>query len=531
MDRFTTKYADHLAGTLSGFDRLVFRGSLRRLAYAQGMREYLSCHSVLLKDFGAFANALTQRLRQACEAAAQAQDVPVVYLPSPETSKEDTARRLAQERGITHGPICLLSTVELGSAYEVRANRATQRLELRRKRRPCLHYYRYEFHPVCGFLGARLQTWFPFDLQICLNGREWLAQQLEAAGVGYVRQDNCFLHVADFAQAQQLLEAQLRVCWPELLDGIARTLQPLHPEWFGEFRTEYYWTVQQSEWATDLVFQDPQQLRRLYPRLVQHGMTNLGSTDVLRFLGRKLGPGERLPGAFQGEVTSDLKGRVEGVRLKHRVKQNSVKLYDKAATAQRAVLRAETTLNQVAEFKVYRAKEGGPAEEKAWRPLRKSVADLHRRAEVSQAANERYLNALASADDRTLLGEPLQRVTVPTTWQGKRVRALQPFAPADMALLQAVSRGEFSVNGLPGALWAWDLRPLLYGPEDRLAPEEVRRRAGRVTRQLRLLRAHGVLRKVPGTHRYQLTEEGRALTTALLSARQTPVAELLARAA
>jgi hypothetical protein len=406
--------------------------------------------------------------------------------------------------------------------YDIERNAAKKRLELVRRYRKCLHYYWYEIHPECGFLHLRLRTWFPFDVQICLNGREWLARQLDRAGLGYERYDNCFAHVADFARAQALLEAQLRTDWPLLLAGIAQTVNPRWEELFGDFCPGYYWTTYQSEWATDLVFRDPQWLRRLYPLLLRHGMTSLGSDDVLRFLGRQIPAQGKVPGTIRAEVTSAVKSRPEGVRIKHRVNSNSVKAYDKAYTAQRAVLRAETTLNDVSDLKVYRSKEGGPEAEKDWRRLRRGVADLQRRAQVSQAANERYLEALTSVDDGATLEERLLRITAPATWKGKRVRALQPFAAADMALLAAVSRGEFTLNGLRNR----DLRRVLFGAEDAVPPEEVRRRAGRVTRQLRLLRAHGLLQKVAHTHRYQVTAQGREILTAILSARHTPIAQL-----
>src|SRR2546422_496040 len=83
----------------------------------------------------------------------------------------------------------------------------------------------------------------------------------------------------------------------------------------------------------------------------------------------------------RAEVTSDVKRRPEGVRIKHRVNSNSVKAYDKAYTVDRAVLRGETTLNDVPDLKVYRPKEGGPEAEKEWRAMRKGVADLQRRAQ------------------------------------------------------------------------------------------------------------------------------------------------------
>jgi hypothetical protein len=345
---------------------------------------------------------------------------------------------------------------------------------------------------------------------------------LDFAGLGYERADNCFTALEDFARTQALLDAQLQTDWPTLLEGIARRLFPLREELFGDFCPGYYWTTYQSEWATDLVFTDPGMLRRLYPLLLRHGMTTLGSSDVLRFLGRQVPVQGKVPGTIRAEVTSDVKSRPEGVRIKHRVNANSVKAYDKAYTAARAVLRAETTLNNVSDLKVYRPKEGGPEEEKEWRRLRKGVADLHRRAQVSQAANERYLDALSSVDDRTTLEERIQQVTVPTTWKGKRVRALHPFEAEDMALLAAVSRGEFTISGLRNR----DLRQVLYGADDAATSEEVRRRAGRVTRQLRLLRAHGLLQKVPHTHRYQVTAKGREILTAILTARHTPIAQL-----
>ena len=522
MNRFTTKYGDRLVGTLSGFDRLVFRGTLRRLSFVEGLRGYLSARKVLLKDFGAHAQAVTERVKQTCLAAAKALDLPVAYLASAATSKEEMARKIAQERGVTAGPVCLLTCVEPFVGFDIYRNAEKKRLELVSRYRKCLHCYWYELHPECGFLNIRLRTWFPFDVHICLNGREWLARQLDQVGLSYERQDNCFTHVADYAQAQALLDAQLRTDWPALLDGLANTVNPLREALFGDYSPGYYWSTYQSEWATDLVFADPESLRRLYPLLLRHGMTTLSSSDVLRFLGRQVPAAGRVPGTIRAAVTSDLKRRPEGVRIKHSVNSNSVKAYDKAYTVDRAVLRVETTLNNVSDLKVYRPKEGGPEAEKEWRAMRKGVADLQRRAHVSQATNERYMEALSSVDDGATLEERLQRLTTPTTWNGKRVRALQPFAAADMALLEAVSRGEFTINGLRNR----DLRPLLYGEESGLPPEEIRRRAGRVTRQLRLLRAHGLLQKVPHTHRYQLTAQGRAIITALLTARHTPIAQL-----
>jgi hypothetical protein len=134
---------------------------------------------------------------------------------------------------------------------------------------------------------------------------------------------------------------------------------------------------------------------------VQHGLTTFLGLDVMRFLGRNIRPIGVLPSRLQAEVVSDVKRRPEGVRIKHRLGENSIKMYDK----QGSVLRVETTINDTAGVKSFRTPEGKPEAPQGWHGMRKGIADLHRRTAVSQAANDRYLQALASVDDTTSLGE------------------------------------------------------------------------------------------------------------------------------
>ena len=290
---------------------------------------------------------------------------------------------------------------------------------------------------------------------------------------------------------------------------------------FRAFPVDYYWSVYQSEWASDVMFRDAASLARLYPKLVRHGLTTFSSPDVMRFLGRRIPPEGRVPPALKADVVSDLKTRPEGVRIKHRLGANSLKMYDK----QGSVLRIETTINDAAGFKAYRTPEGKPATAKTWRRMRKGIADLHRRAEVSQAANQRYLAALASVEDTRSLGELAARLCRPVSHDGRRTRALNPYAPDDAKLLDTISRGEFALNGLRNR----DLRRLLFGHA--ASPEQQRRQAAAVTRRLALLRAHGLIRKVPATHRYHITLPGRAAITALIAARTASVDSLTKLAA
>ena len=155
--------------------------------------------------------------------------------PRPPRSKEDIARRIAAADHIEQGLICVLTAVEPCWSYEIVRDRANRRIEAEPRYRKCLHLYHYQIHPRFGFMSARIQTWLPFRIQICLNGREWLARSMDAAGLHYVQRDNCFTWLEDPERAQQLMDRQVRSDWPALLNDIARSLNPLHETMFAAF--------------------------------------------------------------------------------------------------------------------------------------------------------------------------------------------------------------------------------------------------------------------------------------------------------
>jgi hypothetical protein len=516
MKTFIRRFGKNILGVLHGFDRIRFRGTRRFLANVNGMMGYLWQRQVLLKDFKAFAGNLTAKIRQAAEETADREGRPVEYLRNGVMDKEAWARQVAQKDGIRQGLVGVLKSVERCWSYEVGPNRKSKKLELRGVPTKCLHYYHYFQHRDVGLVYVRLQTWFPFTVHIGMNGREWLTQQMGRAGMKYCRRDNCFPWVENWIRAQQLLNQQLRTDWSVLLDRLLYQANPAlvnvdsHP-------TPYYWSMEEGEWASDMAFNSCVTLADLAPRLFRHAWLNFQSGDVMRFLGRRGKTLGELHRRFQGEVVSDLKHRPEGMRIKHRLNHNWIKLYDK----QGSVLRVETVINDPRDMKVYRTKEGDPCGDKSWRTLRKGVADIHRRADISQAANDRYVEGLATVDDSRSLGELAEAVCRPVSWQGKRARALNPLATEDARLLEAVNHGEFAINGFRNR----DLRRLLFTTpvQDK---KEQRRRSGIISRKLRLLRAHGLIHKVPKTHRYQLSPNGRETINALLTARQASTAKL-----
>jgi hypothetical protein len=582
METFLSKFAAVVRGVVSGFDRIFFRGTLRNLAYPAGLQHYLWANRIPFKDFDRHSQEVTERLQEASLRQAQQEGREIRYVNSSELSKEDLAREIAARDRIRSGLICVLRSVDPCMSFQINKNRLTRKLEIRYRPRKCLHLYHYQIHPVFGFMHARIQTWFPFGVHVCLNGREWLARQMDQAKLKYLRRKNTFTWLEDVAQAQALLHQQLQADWPSLLNDLAATLDPLHQEIFAKYRTEYYWSADQSEWATDVMFRSRADLQAIFPQLIRYAITTFGAADVLRFLGRRLPASGKVPHWRRWEVVTNLKERLEGIRIKHWVNDNSAKLYDKDS-----VLRAECTVQNPEDFKVYRSVEGDPDGPKQWRPLRWGVVDMPLRAEVSQGVNDRYLQALAAVHLTTPLRqivdplcrpalEPIRQrenglgenvasagacpvaapqdelpasgcrstevhaveqtqvlePTVATASCGgraskpRRVRALNPLAEEDAALLEAVARHEFLINGLRNR----DLRPFLY--EGKAADRaEHRRRCAAVTRKLRLLRAHGLIRKVLRTHRYIVSEEGRKAITALLAARNASTEALISDAA
>ena len=524
MQTFVSRHRQQIQGILSGFDRLRFVGSLRRLSYVNGLAAFLAATGVLLKDFGDSMLGLSQRIKQAGEhLALETPSGRVHYLPSGSQSKEDFVRGLpAPEQPGPDGLIAVLSCVEPCRTFEVHRDARTQHLELRPALRKCLHLYFYLDHPTFGPMHVRVQTWVPFQVKVVLNGRDWLARQLDAAGIGYLKKDNTFIAIEDFRRAQALLDGQLQVAWPILLDELVRRFHPVHAEWMpASYPIGYYWSVEQSEWATDVVFRAPADLQALYPRLIHHGITTFSSRDILRFLQQKVPADGGLYGAFAGEVVSDLKRRLEGVRIKHAYGLNSVKLYDK----QGQVLRVETTIHDAAGLKVYRPVRDDPEGPLKWQELRKGIADLHRRCELSQAANERYLEALAAVAAPVPLKDLSEPLCRRLAKDGRRYRALNPLGEEDARLLEFVGRGEHLITGFRNR----DVRRRLYGDRSTEAAEH-RRQSGRVGRLLALLRAHGLIQKIPKTHRYQVTARGREQIAAVLAARAASTEKLVSAA-
>ena len=512
MNSFLKKFEGKINGVLSGFDRLIFHGGIRSLMYESGMATYLYTRGVFLKDFKDFAPHCSHLLKTRTEANSLTQGRPFLFLSGGGESKEKRAEAIAQKDGIKTGLICNFSALEKCNSYKVVGNRATQKLELKFYPTKCLHIYHYWVDPEFGLMHARIQSWFPFRIQIYCNGKRWLANQMQRQGIDFIQRDNCFTWVSDLDKANELVQKQISFNFSKTFDRIAQKINPIFNELFPQGE-KYYWTLSQSEWAQDTLFKTTANLDEVYKDFVRHGMLIFNSPDVIRFLQQKLTKDGGINGHFKGEVVSDFKNRQEGIRIKHSVATNSVKFYNKAGS----VFRIEATINDPSDFKVYRPNIN--TDELQWQQMRKSIYDIERRAKVSQRITEDYAENLSLTD----INEELYQLIAPTQARkqvGKQIiRGLDPLGK-DREILKTIIDGKFFINGFRNK----DIRKIYFGD---LTQDKNKKNAGKISRMLKILKTHGIIKKINKTHRYEITKKGIQIITALNIFETTKVATLL----
>lgn len=496
---FERAHRDQLQGALTTVDRLIVHGHLSRLWFPNHMAYFLDRLGVhIARDFGQFVKEASSKVIARGEALAKKAGRPFIYQNRVVHGKDDLARQIAARDGVTEGLICVFSTVEPAMCFGLAGGAIRPRL------RKCLHLYFYVIDRELGFIHIRLQTWFPFQIQIYMNGHEWLARQLERRGVGFERYENTFLSIEDLPLAQRLCDGFTRRRWTRLFDAFARRANPwlkvIREKGFGS----YYWCIDACEVSTDLMWRDRPRLVRILDELFDYALRAFSADDVVRFLGLKHRP-------KTGDLETRHARRPEGRRIKHRVRQNWLKLYDKWS-----VLRVETVINNPADFRVLRFESDRRGRRRGhWKPMRKGIHNLWRYVQIGEATNRRYLDALAEVTPTADAVEQLDSLCRPRLLDGQQFSRFNPVARTDADSFQAVLSGSHLINGLSNH----DLQVLLWNstPAD---PKEARRRCQRVCRLIRKLRGHALLAKIQGRRRYRVTLRGRRLLAAALYYRQ-----------
>lgn len=493
MELLSEKYKDQMYGVLSCYDRIVIAGHLQPFSYAKGMTKYLYDQKIRIFDYPDFVKSLRDVVRDNAVAVAQTHGVAIEFvIKSHQMRKEDRIRQIIEQRGDHPGLVHILSAIEACTAYMPWHDKQTHKTYVKTTQGKCLHYYFYFIDEDLGLCYLRVPTWSPFRLQFYCNGHNWLATQLRRHEIDYVQHDNAFLQIDDFEQANQLAATLDMALLHTKLNQFAQDYCPV----VTQLNLAYSWSLMQVEYATDLVFKQQRTLQAIYPHLLETLIQAVKPADIATFLGRKL------HGLYQGEMGNRFNVRLEGSRIRHQMGPVSIKMYDKF----NIVLRIETTVTNVSFFQHYRQVQhrDGTISTK-WAPMKKTIYSLPALQEQLEAANQRYIKFISAIETPEIGVKKLTKLTETVTVNQRRYKGFHLLTEEDASLLRTLLRGEFVIQGFTNKT----LRQHLDG-----------KNGGQVTRLLKRLRVHGLIKRVGKRYKYYLTAFGRQAAVMALKLRE-----------
>lgn len=510
MANFIDTFKESIQGVLHGFDRIIIKGHIPTFYYGNNFYYFLDKEGVKLKDFKDYVIKVTTSIKEQLELYIQTSGCYTEYLTKPKDSKESIAKRIVQERNITEGLICALTVVEPCYALSIDYNRQTQKLEKSTQYRKCLHYYLYYMDREFGFMHVKIQTWFPFHIQIYINGKSYLMQQLKKEGIKFRNYDNSITYVEDIERAQEISNKFNEKKCDSVFDAFAYRVNSYLPrikEIFGG--NGYKWIIEESEYATDVLFKSREELQKYLPYIFEYASLCQMGSNIYTFFGRKL------HGHCQGEAVSDRKyfwG--QGFRVKFYLDKNSIKIYDKYS-----VLRIETTINNANAFKIPNPNKQGT---KKWVPMGKSLSNIYRYAEVTKACNLRYLESINSVNRNNNLDRKIEKLcnsvetklSDRTDSKPRKYSGFNILSEFSCNVFNAILNGAFKIRGFKNK----DIRFLLkdMGCFSKAKSQNIEYLSGKITRLVAKLRAHKLVYKLPKTCKYRVTKSGEEIIARIL---------------
>lgn len=477
----TERHGDQIAGVLSCYDRVLVYGTLPKICYARGMTFHLYEKNIRIFDYPQFAQPFRDELRENAERWARENGLQIDHIRKKNFRKEDKIRQVLKERGEHPGAVWIFSAMESCATYKPWYNKETEQSYLVPREGQCLHYYFYFIDEELGLCYVRVPTWLPCRLHIYFNGHNWLAAQLRKRKIEHCLLDNAFVQIQDWKRAQEIADGWQAKHMHRKLDQFAQHCCPI----FRHFGVRYHWSVEQCEYATDVVFRQQADVQAIYGNLTRTAIHTVKPDNIATFLGKKL------TGNVQCEMGNRFNVRIEGTRIKHTMGPVSLKLYDKFGL----ILRVETTVNDVSFFKHYRQVEHRDgSQEMKYAEVLRTIYSLPVLRELLLAANRRYLEFLSALDDPRAGIDKLNRFSQ-TVHEGNRsYPGFNFFKEEDQMLVQVIARGEYNISGLHNKV----LRPHLPGKS-----------SSQISRLLKRLRLHGLIRKIGHAYKYYLTPFGK----------------------
>ena len=507
MSNILDQFSDKINGLFSFFDRMIITGWLRPFLAFERRANALYNLGIPLKAYKEKTIEITGSIRQTIERTANEMGRPIL---KHDTSKrmEEEALKVLKENPVEEGLVCVIRSTEL--CYSAKVYGSDEgKLVLKPCQTKCLQYYLYYVDKSFGFMFVKIQTWFPFPIVVYINGRELLKKKFDESGIKYTMYDNSFSTLSDIVKAQEIADSfeSNKLC--RQLDKFAYSVNPFLRNITDTFGSNagYYWCLQQCEYATDIMFKNRKVLEDIYPSLVGHTFYDLNCTDVFSFMGRKL------DARFQGEAVSDYKKRPIGWRVKFRLNTNSIKMYDKANC-----LRIELTINNPRDFKIYKDvhhKNGTTSKE--WVPMSKSISNIYRYAQIGKECNNRFIAALNDIVPVGKTIKEIEKVCSRRIQDGNVVTAFNVWSPETFLLFETICDGKFLINGFTNK----DIRDTVF-PDIK----DESKRSSAMSRQLRKLRLHELIRKVPHSRIYLVSKKGRRVMGGLNEAKRKMLPDL-----
>ncbi len=485
MELLIDRYAEKILGTLSCFDRVVIQGTLPTFCYAQGMAGYLSYKHIRIFDYPRFAEPFRDELRKNAERVASENGLEIEFIRKKNFRKEKRIQHILEQRGNHPGLVHIFSAMEPCQTYKPWHDKQTHKTFLKPDNGKCLHYYFYLIDEELGLVYVRVPTWCPFRLQVYFNAHSWLQLRLTKSGIHHGILDNAFAEISDFSQAQSLSDSFKVDLLHTRLDLFAERFCSI----IKDFDLRYHWSIMQAEYATDIVFKHREDLQSIYGHLTRTAIHTVKPDNIATFLGRKLHD------KYEGEMGNNFNTRIEGTRIKHSMGPVSIKMYDKFGL----ILRIETTVNDVSFFKHYRMVEHRDGSESMkLAQMKKGIYSLPALSSLLVAANRRYIEFISAIDDPSAGTKKLEKISRTVVKNNRSYKGFNLFDDDDQLLFESIASGEFTISGFQNK----HLRSKLGG-----------RTTSQISRTIKRLHVHGLIRKVGRTYKYYLTKFGTQVVT------------------
>jgi len=487
---FLKKYSSKIEGAISCIDRMIISGTLERWGYSQAMHSYLITNNIRVFDFPKFAKKFNEQIRKQVETIAKQNNIAIEHIRSPHRfDKELNIKRTIEERGMHPGIVHIYTSMEITDAYEPHWDHITKKATLKMRTTKCIHYYIYFIDKYLGLSFLRIPTWIPCRVQFYFNGHNHLAYKLQKNNINFQMHDNAFTKISDYQKAQELSNNLRAEDLHQWLDKIINQYIPF----LEQTSQSYRWTLTQTEYSTDVIFKKQEDLKLLYEEIILKCIHSVKPENVATFFSRSLAA------SYAQEVGTKYNKQIQGTRIKHFMGANSIKMYDKACK----VLRVETTVNDISEFKVYRevlTRNGQSV--KKFANMKKSIYSLHDLTKQCQHSNARYLDFIASFEDNSEGKKNLWKISKKEADNNRSYREFNFFNENDAQILTALMSGEFNINGFRNK----NLRET-----DMLKNKFT---SAQMTRVIKRLHVFGLIKKIKNSFKYYLTKFGKKVIAA-----------------